>query len=217
MCQATREALISHSSFTCGRFVNRLSSITTRSALSERVNALASWLEERFISRDVNFASIDILADLEIERYRYIKLCGNIAKHSLARLHRNVNDLRKLLKSAGHDVSIQDACLAMEDYFDWYFGDVFMFHANHITESLNDIRWEIYEYLLPEYRRSWHEKNRFDGDYGYRVPASISEPFAQAMYWDLMNRVRRRPYMRRFVVNKSFKRPHLSESCSQVE
>ena len=186
-------------------------------SLRASVNAFASWLEERFTSRDVNLASIDVLAELEISRYRYIKMCGNIAKHSLARLNRNVKDLRKLLKSAGHDVSIQDAYLAMDDFFVWYFDDVFKFHANHITEFLNDIRWEIYQYLLPEYKRSWHTKNEFYGDYGYRVPASIAEPFAQAMYWDLMNRVRGRPYLPRFVVNESFKRPHLSESFSQVE
>lgn len=180
--------------------------------LSNTVETFACWLEKKFTSNGVNLTSIDVIADLEINRFRYIKMCGNIAKHNLDRLTRNIEDFQSLLKAAGHEVSIQNAYLATGDYFTWFFDDVFLFHSNYIVEFLNDIRWDVFEYLHPAYERSWYPRTRFRGDYGYNLPESIVNPFAQAMYWDLMNRVRRKPYMSRFVVDKSFKRPHWSEA-----
>jgi len=99
---------------------------------------------------------------------------------------------------------------------EWLFDDVFQFHSNYIAEFLNEIRWAIFE-CLPEYRRSWHPKDGFEGDYGYHVPAAICDPFAEAMYWDLMNRVRRRPYFGRFQADESFKRPHRTERATVEE
>ena len=180
-------------------------------ALSIKVQEFANWLETSITSREVNLSMIDIVADIEVERLRYIKMCGNIAKHSLARLSRIISDLRGLLKVAGHDVSIQKAHLATAQFFGWFFDDIFIFHSNQIAEFLNDIRWLVFEYLRPEFERSWHRKGRFHWDYGYHVPESVTDPVAQAMYWDLMNRVRGKPYMPRFVANEAFKRPHLSE------
>ena len=179
--------------------------------LREKVEEFAGWLETSMTSRGVNLSMINIVADIEVERIRCIRVCGNIAKHSLARLSRTISDLRGLLKAAGHDVPIQEAYLAAEQFFEWFFDDVFIFHSNQIVEFLNDIRWRVFEYLRPEYERSWHSRGRFHGDYGYHVPESIADPVAQAMYWDVMNRVRGKPYMPRFVADEAFKRPHLSE------
>jgi hypothetical protein len=41
--------------------------------------------------------------------------------------------------------------------------------------------------------------------YSYRVPVEITEPLALAMYWNVMNRSRSRPYMPRFVVTDALK------------
>ena len=179
--------------------------------LSDKVEEFASWLETSMISRGVNLSEISVVADIELERYRYLKMCGNITKHSLPRLNRVASELQDLLKTAGYDVSIQDAKLAADLFFDWFFDDVFMFHSNQIVEFLNDIRWRMFEYLQPEYQRSCHPGGRFTGDYGYHIPDSVTDPFAQAMYWDVLNRVRAKPLMERFVVDNSFKRPHHSE------
>ena len=180
--------------------------------LSEKVEEFASWLATTMTSREVNLPSIDVVVNIEVERYAYIKMCGNIAKHNRARLSRIIGNLRELLAAAGHDVSIREMSLAIEEFFDWFFNDVFIFHSNQIVEFLNDIRWHLFEYLRPEYERSWYSRGRFQGDYGYHVPESISEPFAKAEYWDLMNRVRREPYMPQFAVVDAFKDLHWSEA-----
>ena len=141
-------------------------------------------------------------------------MCGNIAKHTLPRHNRVASELQDLLKTAGYGVSIQDAKLAAELFFDWYFDDVFMFHSNQIVESLNDIRWRMFEYLQPEYQRSWHPGEKFTEDYRYHIPESVTDPFAQAKYWDVMNRIRVKPLMEKFAVVDAFKRPHHSEQSS---
>ena len=61
--------------------------------LSDKVEEFASWLETSMMSREVNLSNINIVADIQLERYRYLKMCGNIAKHSLPRLSRVVSEI----------------------------------------------------------------------------------------------------------------------------
>ena len=184
---------------------------TNANDLSVKVERFAEWLEVRINSRDVNLSSIDLVADIEVERYKYIKMCGNIAKHNPTRLDHVIKELRELLETNGIDVEIHEAYMALQDFFDWFFSDIFVFHSNHIAEQLNDIRWHISEYLQHEYEQSCYRGKRFDGDYRFRIPKSIEDPSAQWMYWDLMNRVRAKPYMAPFVVAKPFKDTHHTE------
>ena len=181
---------------------------TDTAALSEAVEAFAVWLEGEFTAPRVNLHAIEVVADLRIARFRYLKMCGDIAKHSLARLSTNVGHLRKLLEAVGHNVSEQEAYLAIENFFEWFHDDIFIYHSSQIAEFLNNIRWSIYDYLQPEFRRSWHLTNKATPDfpiYSYRVPPAITEPVARAMYWDVMNRSRSKPYVHRFVVTESLK------------
>jgi hypothetical protein len=144
-----------------------------------------------------------------VARYRYIKVCGDIAKHNLARLATNVGHLRKLLDRAAHPVSEQQAYPAVETFFEWFQQDIFIYHSSQIGEFLNNIRWAIYGYLQPEFRRSWHLTDRATADfpiYGYRVPPEIAKPVAVAMYWDVMNRSRSKPYVQRLVISPHVKK-----------
>lgn len=179
------------------------------SALSVMVETFADWLEAEFTAKGVNLHAIDVVADLRVARIRYIKMCGDIAKHNLARLATNADHLRKLLQAAGHSVSEQEAYLAVEGFFEWFHKDIFIYHSSQIAEFLNNIRWSIYDYLQPEFRRSWHLTDKATPEspiYSYRVPPEIAEPVARAMYWDAMNRSRSKPYVQRFVITDSLKR-----------
>lgn len=179
------------------------------SDLSARTEAFATWLEGDFVASGVNLHAIDVVADLRVHRYRYIKICGDIAKHNLARLATNVGHIRALLKASGHSVSEQEAYLAVENFFEWFHSDIFIYHSSHIAEFLNNIRWAIFDYLRQEFARSWHQSEGYSQSfpmYGYHVPEDCTEPVARAMYWDLMNRVRAKPWVHRFVVSDSFKK-----------
>jgi len=179
------------------------------SRLKFAIEAFADWLEGEFIAPGVNLPAIDVVADLRVARYRYIKMCGDIAKHNLARLATNVGHLGKLLAAAGCPVNEQEAYLAVEGFFEWFQQDIIIYHSSQIAEFLNNIRWAIYEYLQPEFQRSWHLTDKATRDwpaYAYRVPPEITEPLAVAMYWDAMNRTRSKPCVQRFVIPEVLKR-----------
>jgi hypothetical protein len=177
--------------------------------LSVAIEAFAEWLEGDFVAPSVNLHTIRVVTDLKITRYRYIKMCGDIAKHNPARLETNVRHLSKLLNEAGHSVSEQSAYLAVEDFFEWFYDDIFNHHYSQIAEFLNNIRLEVFDYLQPEFQRSMHlteNASPISPGYSYYVPTDIREPFAYNMYWDVMNRVRSGPLMHRFVVEEFHKK-----------
>lgn len=177
--------------------------------LGEQIESFADWLEADFVAPRVNLPDIDVVVDLRVARYRYIKMCADIAKHNLARLATNVGHLRKLLEAADREVSEQESYLAVDNFFEWFHDSIFNYHSSQIAEFLNNIRWAIFEYLQPEFQRSWHETERVIPDlpsYSYRIPSGINEAVAKAMYWDVMNRVRKQPRVQRFVVSNSIKK-----------
>lgn len=184
------------------------------SDLNKTVSEFQSWLETKITSNSVNLSLIDVYADLEVERYRYIKMCGNIAKHNPARLDRVIDSIRKLLKNSGHCVGWDEAFYGLEQFFDWFFNGMFKFHSNHIAEFLNNIRWYMFLYLRDEYTRSWHQTNEYYGDYGYHIPEAINDSVARTMYWDLMNRVRTRSYIPHYILDEAYRKPHPSESIA---
>lgn len=167
------------------------------------VEAFAEWLERDFLTKGVNLHGIDVVVDLTVSRLQYIRICGDIAKHNLARLEANTKRLRDLMANAGHPITESQGYLAIPTFNEWFADNIFIYHASHIAELLNNIRWEIYEYLQPEFRRSWHRKegwSEMSPMYGYHVPPAIGEEIALAMYWDAMNRSRSRPYVQRFMI-----------------
>lgn len=177
-------------------------------ALSESVEVFAKWLEGEFVAKGVNLAPIGRVVDLRIKRLLYLKMCGDIAKHSLARLEANAKRLVNLLEKAGEEITEQQAYIAIESFFEWFHEDILVYHSSRIAEFLNNIRWEINEYVKPEFERSFHLKDAGTLEfpvYGYSVPHSIREPVAYEMYWSLMNRCRFGPIINRFVVSDSFK------------
>ena len=118
----------------------------------------------------------------------------------------------KLLRESDRNIDIQTAYLAayfaIKNFFDWFFDDIFIYHSSQIAEFLNNVRWEIFNYLRPKSERSYCLAEDATPDfaaYRYNVPESISQPVAQAMCRAVMNRVRRKPWMPRFVIHEMFK------------
>lgn len=174
--------------------------------LRAAVEAFATWLEGETLADGVNLHDIGIVADIRVPRYRYLKICGDIAKHNIARLATNVRHICNLLEASGHPVSEQDGYLAVRNFFEWFHSHIFIYHSSTIAEFLNNIRWATFAYLQPEFGRSWHPQGGKDLQlYGYHFPVDCSEPLAKAMYWELMNRVRAKPWIHRFVIAEAFK------------
>ena len=60
---------------------------------------------------------------------------------------------RDLLGRANRDIDEHMSYLAIENFFEWFFDNIFLYHSSQIAEFLNNIRWAIFRYLQPEFAR----------------------------------------------------------------
>src|SRR5882724_9958327 len=126
--------------------------------LREASDAFVAWLNEE-VSVDVWLPSIDKKGAIQISRLSFLKMCGNISKHNFLRLAGVAEELKKTLAASGIEADLDDAMLALADFYQRFHTDILEFHGSTIAKFLNDIRWGIYRYMQPELLRStvWTE------------------------------------------------------------
>jgi hypothetical protein len=163
------------------------------------------WLETECHVEKVWMPSISVEMNIRIKRFEFIKICGNIAKHSFPRLNAVVDEIREILEANGASVDEGQAYLVIPEFYEWFHDNVFSYHSSAIAEFLNNIRWGIFEYLTPEFARSFTGEDPSLPRYSYKIPAGCDKPLTQAIYWDLMNSVRSKPYLPRFEVTQYLK------------
>lgn len=169
------------------------------------VEKFANWLEENFVIEDVWLPSVQIELDMRLKRIEPIRICGNIAKHNFSRLDRDVRAIRLLIERNGHQVDDGQSYIIIPEFYEWFHDNVLNYQISHIAEMLNDIRWGIYDYLKPHFDKSIVREPPPSIYYEYSVPAECGSALSRAMYWDLMNDVRAKPYMPRFTVDSHLK------------
>lgn len=173
-------------------------------SLKAATDNFIDWLEQE-VEIDAWFPSIDVQAELKVRRETFLRITGNISKHNFLRAFRVAKELQGIFKRSGISVSLEQANMALADFYERFHTDILNYHSGTIAEFLNNIRWGIYEYLQPEFSRSIV----FDKDnppmYRYTYPEKVISPFARPIYWDLMNDVRAAPYMKKFEVTKWLK------------
>ncbi len=174
--------------------------------IRHQLEAFSDWLEEESVVEKVWLPSVNVEVDLKIRRITWLKICGDIGKHSFARLEGNVKKIVRILGEHGHPVDEGMAYTVLPEFWEWFHTHLFAYHASTIAEFLNNIRWAFFECLRPEFERAYNSLSTdpMYPNYEFIVPDQISEPIARTMYWDLMNRVRSEPWFPRFTVT-----PHL--------
>jgi len=177
----------------------------TGTSIAEPVKAFANWLDSECFVEGVWLPSIQIETKLRMPRISFIKICGDIAKHSLPRMSTNADRIRKLLAENGHEVNVAEAYLAMPDFYQWFHHEIFNYHASTISEFLNNIRWGIYDYLRPEFVRSYVKPDATSPMYRFDYPRDCVNELPRALYWDLMNWARSEPFMPRFKGDRHLK------------
>ncbi len=170
-------------------------------SLRRAVTVFKRWLEHE-IKVKVWFPSIDLKADLKVQRQEIIKICGDISKHAFSRLHIRARELKKILKRNGKEASDVDGLELLDDFYDRFHGDIFTYQGSQIVEQLNSIRWGIQEYLQPEFKGSLVSKSHTSLRYRYTYPKGVNTEFVKYCYWTLMNDIRATPYMKRFKTYK---------------
>ena len=126
--------------------------------LRDVVEEFSNWLEGHAHAPKVWFPSVSIEVDLDIVRMTFLKLCADGAKHNFSRLEGNVREIGKIMATHGHAILEGDLYLMLSEFYDWFHRDIFIYHSSTIAEFMNRIRWAIYRYLQPEFRRSCSER-----------------------------------------------------------
>jgi hypothetical protein len=175
------------------------------SCLGDPLNAFVQWLEAECLVEDVWLPSIELKIDIRVKRITFIKICGNIGKHNFTRLGADVAILCKVLEANGATVDPAMGYLVLPEFYEWFHTNVFSYHSSAIGEFLNNIRWGLYDYLRPEFLRSFRKDNPTSIAYRFDVPKNCEHEVARTMYWDLMNAVRSPPYMPMFTVTRYLK------------
>lgn len=172
--------------------------------LKTATQGFKNWLEQE-VEVDIWLPSINKDTVLKITRFNFLKMTGDISKHNYLRAVGVAAELKDILAKSGVDVEMEEALLALAEFYERFHTDILAYHSSTIAEFLNNIRWGIYYYLQPEFKRSivWESSDPLK--YRYTYPDDVRSDFAKACYWELMNEVRSEPYMRKFKVTKWLK------------
>lgn len=168
-----------------------------RAATEEFTN----WLEAE-ITVEVWFPSIQVETPLRVTRVQYIKMTGDLSKHNFLRAIGVAEELQALLGRQGVPVELDEALLALKDFYEWFHDHVLNYHSSTLAAYLNELRWAIHDYLVPEFTRSIVWGGGDPASYRFTYPQGVTSRLGQESYWALMNLIRIKPYIRRFQVNK---------------
>jgi len=175
------------------------------SSLRDATSQFSIWLDEE-VPIEVWLPTISTETTLRVRRIMLVKMCGNILKHNFLRSVGVANELREVLQQSKVSVTLHEALLTLDDLYERWGADILRYHGSTLAEFLNNIRWGIYDYMRPEFSRSF---TRIEGDaygrYEYKYPSNLTAEFAKECYWNLMNDVRSTPYVRRFKVPEVLK------------
>ena len=145
---------------------------------------------------------------LKIKREGFIKICGNISKHNPLGLDRQAKAIKKIFERNDVEITLTEILLIMDEFYEQFHDDLFNYHISTIAEFLNNLRWAIYEYLQPLFRKSV-EYYRDDSDSLWRskwhLPKDLKNEYIKAIFKDLMRDVSRKPYLPRFQVTRYLK------------
>jgi hypothetical protein len=174
--------------------------------LKKSTQNFRDWLTKEFTVEKIWFPSINLETNLSIKRMEFIKICGNISKHNFSRLSGVAKDIIEIFERNKITLDEEEALVIFEEFYDWFHDNIFTYHSSAIAEFLNNIRWGIYEYLQPEYNQSivYIENDEYKR-HKYTYPNGVNNKFAKECYWNLMNEVRSKPYVKKFDVTRFLK------------
>jgi hypothetical protein len=174
--------------------------------LRKAARAFDRWLRSKRRYSRIWLPSIDRNCTIEMQRQEFLKICGNISKHNYTRLTDAAEKLRTILHRTGINVSATESLTLLDEFDDWFHDNIFHYHSSTIAEFINNIRLGIFDYLSPEFQRSYTRDPHDEIKYTFKRPTHLNNDYAFHVHWDLMNKVRSRPWMPAFTVTKALKK-----------
>ena len=172
--------------------------------LKKHVYTFKKWLFTEITVDKLWFPTINLKTSLTLNRKDVIYICGNISKHCFLRLTAVAKTLIQIFKSNSITLDIYDALVILPEFYEWFHSNILGYLGTYITEMLNNIRWGIQEYLKPVFDESIKCIGG-DGRYEFNMPSGVTTKFGNVCFWDLMNEVRRKPFISQFEGTKYLK------------
>jgi len=172
--------------------------------LTKALLSFSSWLKESIVVEKVWLPSVSIETNIRVSRFDILNLVGDYQKHNFSRFGRGIPLINDLLKKSGYEISTDQTVLIFDELILNFLTPVVLYQSCSIVNFLNNIRWEIFHYLEPVYLKSYkplEDKDGINDRYEYLIPEKVKSELMIGLYWDLMNNMRRTPYVERFNLN----------------
>lgn len=176
--------------------------------LSDQVRGFSDWLDTTITVPKVWLSRIEVEVDLKIKRIDFIRIGGDIGKHNFLRLGGQAAKLRQILRAQNIEIDEGQAYAALPDCWDWFHTHLLAYHASTIAEFLNNIRYAIRLYVAPTATATYRVTYKIDDyveAYTFDRPEEMTNAFAWAQYYALLDGARRRPNFPPFTVSRSMK------------
>lgn len=175
--------------------------------LTKSTEEFKNWLETEVNFENLHFATIGLETSLKTKRREFIKICGNLSKHSFSRLSLAIKELISVFNRCGTRLTEEECYSILDDLYQIFNDSVLNYHNSTIAEFLNNIRWAIYQYLEAEYQRAIEYTEETNGlkMYRFNYPADLKNEFAKKCYWDLMSKCHTKTNVPLFKVNRFLK------------
>jgi len=141
--------------------------------LRESVKELDDWLNYKTLIK-FWLPTLDIEADIEVNRLDFISISGNHCKHNLSRLTGVSKYIHSILDSNGYAVPLEQIPLALDDFREHLQENYFIYYGTWLGELLNNIRWGIQSYLQPTFSIAYTKDDPNDIRYRYEYPRAIA-------------------------------------------
>ena len=149
---------------------------------------------------------LNVEAQLSVPRLQFLFIAGNQAKHNVSRLTAVSKGIARMLGDHGYNVALERIPLVLADFWEHLHADYFTYYGSWLAELLNNVRWGIYQYLLPTFQRSFAPDPEGGVTYTYNYPEVITNEIPKEWFWRLMNHCRREPFVKPFTVSEHMKK-----------
>lgn len=173
--------------------------------IENAIKKFKNWLEKK---KDIEIwlSTIRKKSIIKLSRLEMIKACGIITKHNAGKLNTKFSEMLEIFRRTDLDISKEDIILEYKKFYERFHDDVLLYHSSYIVEMLIKIRWSIYHYLKPIFEKSiYYVSDGMPGQYRYKIPKEIKTEFMEIIFWELMNRLRDKPYMENIETTKYLK------------
>jgi hypothetical protein len=100
--------------------------------LKTAILEFTDWLQQEIVV-DIWLPSIGRNTTIKVTRYNFLKMTGDISKHNYLRAVGVAEELKQILAESGVVVGIEEALLALADFYERFHNDILAYHSSMVV------------------------------------------------------------------------------------